>query len=162
MWGGRGLWIMDSERCERTWSYYVLRYSMTNPDPEVMSCWRIRIPCCYPSLCPRNQEPRILRSYFCINCACVCVCVCVCCIICSDWWWPFRPKFIVANNKICCVLTGLIVLKLCLYTYNNFLMKVTSDGLSVYTSVCLFVYIPISQLTHPHVYVAHTRVEQEL
>jgi len=56
-----------------------------------------------------------------------------------------------------CILTGFIDLKLYLFTYNNFLMKVISDDLSVSTSVCLFVYLP----THPLMYVAHVRVEKE-
>ena len=60
-----------------------------------------------------------------------------------------------------CILTGFIDLKLYLFTYNNFLMKVISDDLSVSTSVCLFVYLPTHQLIHPLMYVAHVRVEKE-
>jgi hypothetical protein len=71
------------------------------------------------------------------------------------------PNFVVENNTIYCVLSGFIVLKLYLFTYSYFLMKVISDGLSVETSVCLSVYLSIPHLTHPPMYVAHLRVEQE-
>jgi hypothetical protein len=117
---------------------------------------------CLPITAPSVQKSRV-KFEISVHKKTVCVCGWVggCYCIVFKLMLPFRPKFVVENNTIYCVLTGFIVLKFYLFTYNNFLMKVISGDLSVSTSVCLVVYLSIPQLTHPLIcgsYTYRTRI----